>query len=541
MSEPTNPADATDRTDAENLPRDAATIVAGPNRSDAPIGGSRRGVAPDAAPTRVERDGSDRFVLVLAMLLYATLSAWMAVASKGFLEADGITHYLARRFALTQPLHLVDVWSRPLCVLLYCVPARLGGLTGTRLMSCALVLATVPLVIASARRLGLARPAWAGLFLLTEPLLFAHSFSELTEVPFALLLLAMFYAYQRRWFWLVAALAAVAPLGRPEGFGLIAVAFVAVVLHRRWWWAGLLPLGILGWEWAGWHVFGSPHAYPWYAWLKHNWPYSPDSTYGHGNVLWLTAVLPAVVGPVAFGCVAFGVPALVGPPRSDGAWRRVFADHVDRCRVLAVLVPLGVLAAHSLLWATGKMASNGEPRYLLVPAPFWAVLAAAGLEQLASEFRWRRPAAWIAVNAALAVVANLLYPCFPLGPQDDDRLADRAVAWIGAHPDVRERYPKLIAWEPHLFLRLDADKIGPGAPDPSQTNVKAAPAGTLLIWDSIYGLFNSDQNYCVPRAMLDASGWRRVATFTVGKHDMGVYLSPQDAAGRTTDVTLDPR
>ena len=136
----------------------------------------------------------DRKVLIVVIAIYAALSAWMAMASPYFLEADGITHFLARRFALNQPLHFVSVWSRPLCVAMYCIPAKFGGLVATRLMSLALVILMALLTIASARRLGLRRPVWAGLFLLTQPLLFAHSFSELTEVPFGLLLVAIFIA-----------------------------------------------------------------------------------------------------------------------------------------------------------------------------------------------------------------------------------------------------------------------------------------------------------------------------------------------------------
>ncbi len=46
-------------------------------------------------------------------------------------------------------------------------------------------------------------------------------FSELTELPFAFLLAAAFLAYVRRWFFLMAILIGLSPLGRPEGFGFL--------------------------------------------------------------------------------------------------------------------------------------------------------------------------------------------------------------------------------------------------------------------------------------------------------------------------------
>ena len=475
----------------------------------------------------------DRRVLWIAAAVYAALSAWMAVASHGFLEADGITHYLARRFALTQPLHLVSIWSRPLCVAMYAPISYATGLIGTRLESLALVLAMTGLTVAIARRLGLKRPAWAGLLLLTQPLLFAHSFSELTEVPFALLLAAAFYAYQRKWFGVMAALIAVAPLGRPEGFGLLLVAAVALVLHRRWAWLALLPAGLAVWSYAGWVAFGRAESYPWWRWLPENWPYSPDSVYGHGSVFKFLLILPSITGPIAFGFAAFGVVALlrVGRPLLAAA-RSFMTGHCERCRVLVVLIPIGVLLIHSLLWATGKMASNGEPRYLLVAAPFWAIISAAGLERLTRRYAWRRPLALVLINAALPVAFNLSYPCFPLGMQDDDRLATAVGVWMRDHDDYRERYPLLYTWMPHMYLQLDVDKLDPHmGGQPTKAQARSPKPGTIMVWDSTYSVFNSSADYVVPESVLAEGGWRQVWETSVGGHTAKIFVSPQDNSG----------
>lgn len=494
-----------------------------------------------------ERARKDRNLLLIAMAIYAALSAWMATASPYFLEADGITHFLARRFAIDQPLHFVSVWSRPLCVALYCLPAKFGGLTAVRLMSLGLVLLTVPLAIASARRLGLRRPVLVGLFLLTQPLLFCHSFSELTEVPFALLMVAMFYVYQRRWFGLMAALVAVAPLGRPEGFGLLLVAFVALVLHRKFQWILLLPMGLVAWSWAGWHIFGEPKTYAWWRWLGRNWPYSPESVYGSGKILTFIQILPSVIGPIGFGFAMFGTAFMLRHGRSGwGSLQCFFISQRARCRTLAWAIPWGVLGVHSLLWVTGKMASNGEPRYLLIAAPFWAMLAGAGLEQLASRFKWPQPLLPIAVGAALPVIANLIYPCFPLGPQNDDRLAERVAGWLDEHPALRQQYPRTFAWSPHLFFKLDVDKLNDHvAGQLTRTQATTAPPGSLLVWDSVYSVYNSSFEYVVPRQLLIDAGWRTVWVYTVdagkpSEHTVEVFVSPQDANGHSAGPSADP-
>ncbi len=77
---------------------------------------------------------------------------------------------------------------------------------------------------AIAKRQGLPRPALVVIFVLAQPIFFLHSFSELTEIPFDIVLIPAFLAYQRRqWFWM-ALLVGILPLGRPEGFGFILMA-----------------------------------------------------------------------------------------------------------------------------------------------------------------------------------------------------------------------------------------------------------------------------------------------------------------------------
>ena len=485
--------------------------------------------APPAAPPA--DDHNLKRSVAVAVVVYAALSIWMAIASHGFLEADGITHYLLRRFSLHQPLNLVGVWGRPLCVILYTLPSGLGGLIGTRLMSLALVLLMAWLTAIAARRTAIdsqqtVLPASAVLFLLTQPLLFAHSFSELTEVPFATLMIAMYLAYERRWFYLLAMLVAVSPLGRPEGFGLLLVTAVALAMHRKWLALPILPIGLIVWSWAGWHVFGGPKDYPWWTWLEHNWPYSPDSMYGHGTVFRFLAILPVIVGPIGFGFLWIGFWRLLHAPLGGYA-KRWFTDHAFRCRTLIALVPLGVLVAHSILWRLGKMASNGEARYMLIASPFWAMAAASGLCWAAERFRWKRPAALFVVAGLLPVVANVIYPCFPLKAQDDDRLAADIAAWFKTHPEVVQHYPRLAAAMPHVMMLLDRDRLDASqCCDSSKAVVENPPAGVMVVFDPVYSSFNSDSQYCISEELLNAHGWQRATVIHEGAKTASIYLSP---------------
>ena len=123
-------------------------------------------------------------------------------------------------------------------------------------------------------------PVLALIGTLAQPLVFLHSFSELTELPFALLLALAFWAYQRKqWFWL-AAVAGLLPLSRPEGFGFVLLVGLALVCHRRAWWLPVLVVPLLGWDLSGWVLYGRPG--PWWHWLIDNWPYAETSLYDRG-------------------------------------------------------------------------------------------------------------------------------------------------------------------------------------------------------------------------------------------------------------------
>jgi hypothetical protein len=265
--------------------------------------------------------------------------------------------------------------------------------------------------------------------------------------------------------------------------------------------------------------------------------------YGSGRILTFIQILPAVIGPIGFGFAIFGTATMLRHGRSGwGSLRCFFVSHRARCRTLAWSIPWGVLMVHSLLWVTGKMASNGEPRYLLIAAPFWAMLAGAGLERLSKQFSWKQPLIPIAVGAALPVIANLIYPCFPLGPQNDDRLAERVAGWLDEHPALRQQYPRTFAWSPHLFFKLDVDKLNDRvAGQLTRSQVQTAPVGSLLVWDSVYSVFNSSYEYVVPRQLLIDAGWRPVWNYTIDPdakwaHTVEVFVSPQDAKGNSIDT-----
>src|SRR5688572_28750142 len=152
---------------------------------------------------------------VVAICTFAVLSTAASLASEGFLEADGCTHYLYARFALREPHFLVNVWGRPLFTALYALPSAYAGLAGAHVLSLALAIGCGLVAQAIARGQGYRWTVLALVFTLAQPLVFLHSCSQLTELPFALLLGCALFAYQSRRWLTFAILTGLGPLARP--------------------------------------------------------------------------------------------------------------------------------------------------------------------------------------------------------------------------------------------------------------------------------------------------------------------------------------
>lgn len=447
-----------------------------------------------------DRDGAlnDLTCAVAAVAVFSVASLACAVFSDGFLTADALTHYLYARYAFREPYLLADVWGRPFVTALYALPAALVGRLAVRATAllCAIVCSVTAWKIAEGQ--GVRRPALALLFTLAQPLVFLNSFAEMTELPFAALAGLAFWMYQSRRWLAAAVLVSMTPLARPEGFELIALAAIAFAAQRRLLPLVLLPLPLVLWNYAGWEQFGR-HG-PWWRWLTDNWPYARESAYPAGSVLQFVATLPVVVGPILLPATLAGIGRALA--RTDDADR-----HLRICRLLTPGIPLSILVVHSLLYRLGKLASYGEPRYLLVAAPFWAVLSAWGWQWMSDRLGVRHPLWWAAVACVAPAAALVAQPVLPLRAPAHWA---RAKAFADGYRQrlAGEGYPRVIAAHPAVFYYLDVSPTDKSrVVEWRREFIAAAPAGTVLLWDPIYGPRNAHGDRAVTLEEVRSAGW----------------------------------
>jgi len=221
--------------------------------------------------------------------------------------------------------------------------------------------------------------------------------------------------------------------------------------------------------------------------------------------LHFVALLPAVTSPLVF-------PAMV-----LGSWRSLVDRFGERhrlvCQRLVALVPLSILVGHSILYATGRLASSGELRYMLVVAPFWGLLSARGWEWVFTRLNWNRAVTWAGFAALAGGLANVVYPIVPLVPKPDEDYANakRFVDWY-RRSGLSERFPRVCAAQVFVYYFLD---VSPGDAVRGLEYVRGKldlpPPGTILVWDPVYSLYNSDARRSIPLQELLESGWAETA------------------------------
>ncbi|MEL7238523.1 MAG: hypothetical protein AAGK78_06650, partial [Planctomycetota bacterium] len=109
--------------------------------------------------------------------------------------------------------------------------------------------------------------------------------------------------------------------------------------------------------------------------------------------------------------------------------------------------------------------------------------------------------AWLTV--APMMLLQIWYPVVPLKPDVDSQQAIALADWLEDRLD--DDTPLLIN-HPVVWYALDGNPMG-GA---TQEKVMNAEAGTVLVWHTIYSMYNADARFVIPTEPLEAAGWRDV-------------------------------
>ncbi|TYZ09644.1 hypothetical protein FY528_10410 [Hymenobacter lutimineralis] len=430
---------------------------------------------------RVAAENRRPFWLLLGLLV---LSLVVASLTQGTYDSgDSINHYLYARYAFETPHNFLDSWSKPLVVQLMAVPAQLG-LRGVMALQCLLVAAAAWLAYLAARRLALPWPWLAILFCYASPDYFRIQFSGLTEPLFSTILMAaVALAILGRASWGAVVLSFL-PFARSEGYLLIGVYGLYLLLSQQWRALPWLALGFVVYGIAG--IF-EYHDFFWA--FTHNAYPLRNPNYGSGTPWHFIISLPNTIGWVLY--VLFWLGGL----RMIWEWMqpRLRQREGFLAELLLVYGSIVVfIGAHTLFWALGIFASFGLTRVLCGVVPLVALVALRGLLLVSQLSQSEVVRCRIRVGVAVAVVGFLFCGARAafrwqrdFARASDQILADEAVRWAATQAPA----PHYASAHPYFAIPLNINPFGA-----KHSYIQAIrdhqplPAGTLIFWDEWYAV-----------------------------------------------------
>lgn len=418
---------------------------------------------------------------LLALLALAAVVPQVIVhfASDGVYDiGDGVNHYLFSRYSWRHPELFLHHWAKPLFTLLSSPLAQLGY-TGIVCFNLLCAAATAFCAGEIVRAFGLRLAPAAVLLAVFMPLYFTVAVSGLTEPLFALVLVLSVLLMVRRRHASAALVVSFLPFARTEGFFLLPLFAVVLVLRRK---PALVPLLATGT--AVYSVVGGIH-YGDLLWVIHRNPYrDARDIYGSGDLLHFLRAGRGILGTA--GCVVF-----------VGAFLSTLRRYLNRGERATFVVEqvwlvfgafLTYLALHSLLWRFGLFASFGLMRVMAAVSPLGAVGIVIGMNDLRASLPRRE---WVAAGIlALTVGANIYQsvaqPLVPFRLAGEALVMRKAAEWIG---ERRSREELIYCQHPFITFTLDRDPFD-GSIRPLnevKRGLTTLPPGALVAWDSHFG------------------------------------------------------
>lgn len=304
------------------------------------------------------------------MLLFCALplAGWvLAFPVSG--DGDAVTHFENFRTGAIDIKNILHPWARPAYAFVN-IPASLLGLLPSRFFHLAISSVAFLQTYYHARELGLRNAVLVIPFCAFQPFVLVLSADTMTEMPFALVSIALLRLWHHRKYALFAALVGVSPLIRPEGFffgAALGLLFLfqyptGLALMERWATASLGMAGMLIWMGAG-AIWASDWLY-----FYHTWPWGTTLQYGHGEWYHFVIYLPFIIGVVYLPLWVCGT--IVAVRR-----RELWPSQVMWWLIFLV---------HSVLWAQGWMGSYGLLRIIACVAPPAAIVVLAGWNVMVS-------------------------------------------------------------------------------------------------------------------------------------------------------------
>lgn len=315
-------------------------------------------------------------IICLTAILYLLL--WI-ISNGTHDDGDSITHYLISKHAVQKPILFYDHWGKPVFTFLSS-PFSQFGYCGIKIFNLLCILVSQFLLYQISIKLELKNALLVPVIFGLMPYTFLMSQSGLTEPIFAVILCMSILLYIKEWDVLATICISFLPFARSEGLVILCIAFLYIILNRKYYALLYLMVGHLVYGYLGMKYYDND-----FLWTLHNIPYDSGAhSYGLGNWFYYIQKTPQLVGIVFFIVFIFG----------SFYW---IVDIIKQIRLynlksnLVILILIfgsisGIYFFHTYAWAMGKYNSAGLIRVIYIVLPLMSIINVFGFNRLSSLF-----------------------------------------------------------------------------------------------------------------------------------------------------------
>lgn len=417
----------------------------------------------------------NRYIRVIFALLFFVLSA-IALLSEGIFDTgDGILHYQIARWSWKHPELLLHHWGKPVYTLL-ASPFAQFGYKGVVMFNMLCHLGAAWLTWRIAVRMKLPHATLAPFLVLFTPISWGVWQSGLTEPLFAVTLMSGIYFIVAGRYRTSALLLSLLPFIRTEGYLLLPLFALFFLLRREFFSAFLLSAGSLIYSIAGLIVVHHD-----FLWIINNNPYTGDSRYGNGPLLYFVKQYEQLFGIAISALIPVGLLSFVLKRKGDQPVSLTMALLISGSFVV-------YFVAHSLFWWQGAAGSYGLIRVMAAVVPCAVLVSLYGLNQLTKLYSEYKAAV---VLTAVSITGFTLYNALDQHGITRERDEKQNIIFSTAEQikKLRTADCKIYYGYPLITHALDGDPFNYEEFTEmwaleSNENFKS---GDLVVWDSHFG------------------------------------------------------
>lgn len=427
--------------------------------------------------------------LLALMLVFFT--GLMLFSEASFDAGDGIQHYVVSRFSWLHPYLFLDSWGKPFYTLVSS-PFAQFGIKGSIFFNLLCGIGSSYFAYLFAKKMELEN-TW----LIIPIVLFAPGFfptlnSGLTEPFFSFLLMACAYGYVLKKYALSSLLISFLPFIRTEGFFIIPLFAITLLLRKQYFTIVLLSFGTIFYSLIG-LIFLND-----FFWIIYQNPYNGGSReiYGHGEWWHFISNYNYLFGIILSILLLAGIPALLKSIMQNKQNQPISKQTFLTEEILLLICSFLVyLIAHSIMWWKGWANSLGMLRVIAAVLPCTSLLCLRGFNLFyINQFKKIKiiKYAILFISFAVIVITPFKKEYFPFNLTPEQKVTSEAAKWI---KDSKYYQNKIYFLDPFLSSLLDIDSFDTLRSAPlwglyssiEKYGIKNIPDSTVVFWDSHYG------------------------------------------------------